>query len=132
VKNWTTFDWMLAALVIVLLLQGSGSMQGCGSSVKPTLVVVLYESQHGEPPAYAAGAINELREAGRDARMLDDDPATGLDSVPTEVAPAIEPGRKIMGGTDGKGHAMVLLNGVRVLKAIPLPASREAIVEAAQ
>lgn len=96
------------------------------------LIVVLYEADHGEPPAYAAGAVNELRKAKRNARMMDDDPATGMNSVPIEVAPAIEPGRKIMGGTDGKGHALVLLAGSTVVKAIALPASKEAILEACQ
>jgi hypothetical protein len=99
---------------------------------KPPLVVVLFESEHGEPPAYAAGAVNDLRKAGREARLMDDDPATGMDSVPAEVAPAIEPGRTIMGGTDGKGFALVLLDGSKVRKAMALPTSKEAILEAAQ
>lgn len=96
----------------------------------PPLVVVLYEADNGEPPAYAAGAVNELRKGGRNARLMDDDPANGMNEVPVEVAPAIEPGRKIMGGTDGKGFALVLLDGPKVVNASPLPASKEAILEA--
>lgn len=121
---------LLAALYVAF---GGMAWEGwtLGPSTPP-LVVVLYEADNGEPPSYALGAINELRAAGRQARVIDDDPATGTNSVPAEVAPAIEPGRKIMGGTDGKEHALVLLNGQRVVKAIKLPDSKEAILEAAQ
>jgi hypothetical protein len=133
-----------ALLIVVAVWASMGGLQYQGCTLpqfklpwsiivsKPDLVVVLYESEHGEPPAYAAGAVNELRKAKLDARLSDDDPATGLDAVPAELAPAIEPGRKIIGGTDGKGHALVVLSGGKVLKAIELPKSKEAILEACQ
>jgi hypothetical protein len=44
----------------------------------------------------------------------------------------LEPGRKIMGGTDGKDFALVLLRGSSVVKAEKLPATKEAIVEASR
>lgn len=106
------------------------SWPSVGPPAKSALIVILYESANGEPPAYAAGAANELRKAGREVRFEDDDVANGLNAVPTEVAAAIEPGRKIMGGTDGKGFALVLVSGGKVVKAIELPKSKEAIVEA--
>jgi hypothetical protein len=125
---------VLVLAVAALLLAGGG--KGCSLPTLPPsvppLIVMLYEADHGEPPAYAAGAANELRKLGREVRMIDDDPANGLDAVPAEVAPAIEPGRKVMGGTDGKGHALVALAGSRVLKAIALPPSKEAILEECQ
>ena len=115
---------LITALLAWLLVNGLPSWP------EDILIVVLYEADNGEPPAYAAGAANELRKAGRDVRLMDDDPATGLNTVPREVAPAIEPGRKIMGGTNGKGFALLLLSGSRVVKAGPLPGSKEAILEA--
>lgn len=128
-KGW---NWLFLSLIAVgaFVLASGGSVTPFDP--KPTLVAILYEADNGEPPAYAAGAVNKLRKAGRDARMIDDDPATGLNTVPAEIAPAIEPGRKIMGGTDGKGYALVTLSGPRVVKAIALPASEEAILEACQ
>jgi hypothetical protein len=125
---------LLVVLGGLLLLWG-GDLPGWPSIVGPStppLVVVLYEADYGEPPAYAAGAVNQLRKDGRQVRMIDDDPANGENAVPAEVAPAIEPGRKIMGGTDGKGFALVLLSGGKVSSAIALPNSTEAIVEAAK
>lgn len=120
----TTLQRLLLLLVLYLMFQGGGGSSGS------SLIVMLYEADHGGLPAYAAGAANDLREAGKEVRMLDDDPANGLDAVPSEVAPAIEPGRKIMGGTDGKGYALVILSGSKVQKAIALPASKEEILEA--
>ena len=134
--------WKVGALLLALwFVSGGVTWHGCKLpsvpgfpwpivSTKPTLIVLLYEADYGEPPAYAAGAVNELRKSGRIVRMMDDDPATGINTVPAEVAPAIELGRKIMGGTDGKGYALVLLSGPRVIKAIALPTSKEAILEA--
>jgi hypothetical protein len=123
-----TWIW-LAVIAAVLMVRWQGCELPTVGPSTPPLIVMLYEADHGEPPAYAAGAANELRKAGREVRMIDDDPANGLDAVPAEVAPAIEPGRKIMGGTDGKGHALLALAGSRVLKAIALPPSKEAILE---
>jgi hypothetical protein len=120
----TVLQRLAILLVLWFLLQGGG---GSGGS---SLIVMLYEADHGGLPAYAAGAANDLREAGKEVRMLDDDPANGANAVPSEVAPAIEPGRKIMGGTDGKGYALVKLSGSTVKKAIALPASKEEILEA--
>lgn len=125
---------IIGALAIVLLLLGDRlpAIPWIGAGGKPDAVVIMYEAEHGEPPAYAAGAVNALRAAGKQAWMIDDDPGDGENQLPDAVAPAIEPGRAVMGGTDGKGHALVVLAGQKVLKAIPLPPSKEAIVEAAQ
>jgi hypothetical protein len=123
-----TWIW-LAVIAAVLMVRWQGCELPTVGPSTPPLIVMLYEADHGEPPAYAAGAANELRKQGRQARLIDDDPGNGLDAVPAEVAPAIEPGRKIMGGTDGKGFALVVLAGDRVLKAMALPPSKEAILE---
>jgi hypothetical protein len=130
VKNWTTFDWLLAAVVVWLLLQGSGAMQGCGASAKVTAVVMLYEADHGSLPPYAIGAANELSAAGAEVGMVDDDVLDGTGETPEWLIPALEPGRAIMGGTDGQDDALVLLAGERVIKAVKLPGTKEAILEA--
>jgi hypothetical protein len=95
---------------------------------KPTLVVMLHEATHGPLSSEAIGAANELTAAGREVRMIDDDVTDGLGEVPDWLKPALEPGRAVMGGTDGKEKALVLLSGDRVLKAIKLPATRPEIV----
>lgn len=123
---------LLAAVALVLYGDRLALPWGWVVQAKPDAVVILYEADNGEPPAYAAGAVNELRASGKRVWMIDDDPGDGENQVPDAVAPAIEPGRAVMGGTNGKGHALVVLAGQKVLKAVPLPSSREAIVEAAQ
>lgn len=99
-------------------------------AAKDVPIVVVHESDQGGIPPYASGAVEELRKAGRTVYVIDDDVVTGLGTPPKPVAPAIEPGRKIMGGSEGKGQALVLLSGETVLKAIELPKSKEAILEA--
>jgi hypothetical protein len=93
------------------------------------LVVMLHESTNGPLPSYAVGAANELTAAGFEVRMVDDDVLDGTGETPDWLKPALEPGRKIMGGTDGKEHALVLVRGDKA-NAVKLPATREAIVEA--
>lgn len=130
-KDWTTFDRLLVLALVVLLL--GPKLPGCPSvgPTKATLIVMLHEEDHGPLPSYALGAANELAAAGKEVRPVDDDLVTGLDEVPTWLKPALEPGRAIM-GSDQKGDALVLLAGDKVLKAIKLPATKEAILEAAQ
>lgn len=119
-----------SVVLIALLLGLSGWMywQQHGNPLapaKPALVVIVHRSETALPP-YAMGAVNELRAAGRDVRIVDDEPANGLNAVPAAVAPAVTKAREV-------GHpALVLLDGERVVGAIKLPASKEAILEAAQ
>ena len=100
--------------------------------VSKAAIVIQHESDQGSLPPYVTGAVESLRAAGRTVYVIDDDVTTGLGTPPKPVAPAIEPGRKIMGGSEGKGQALVLLSGDMVLKAIELPKSKESIVEACQ
>ena len=97
-----------------------------------TMVPVIPPLPVQPTPASSNPVVAICGECGREVRMIDDDPANGENAVPAEVAPAIEPGRKIMGGSEGKGHALVLLSGGTVRKAIALPNSKEAILEAAK
>jgi hypothetical protein len=62
--------------------------------------------------------------------MVDDDVTDGLGETPDWLKPALEPGRAVMGGTDGQDDALVLLAGDKLVKALKLPATKEAIVEA--
>lgn len=97
---------------------------------KPTLIVMLHEESHGPLSSDAKGAANELTAAGREVRMVDDDVTDGLGETPDWLKPALEPGRKVMGGTDGKEKALVVLAGERVVKAVKLPPTRPEILEA--
>jgi hypothetical protein len=127
----------LTAVVVALaaMLLASGG-KGCTlPQIKPStppLIVMLYEAENGELPAYAIGAARELESAGRDVQPVDDDTTNGLGETPKWLKPALEPGRKLMGGMDDKlqkSHALVLVSGEQVVKAMKLPASREAIIE---
>lgn len=108
-----------------VLLSGGGPLTAPGQK----LVVMLHEADHGPLPSYALGAANELVAAGREVRAADDDEVNGLGEVPKWLKPALEPGRAIMGSGQAD-DALVVLSGDRVLKAIKLPATREAILEA--
>jgi hypothetical protein len=125
---------VLVLAVAALLLAGGG--KGCSfptlAPSVPPLIVMLYESDNGELPAYAIGAVRELEAAGRDVNPVDDDTTNGMGETPKWLKPALEPGRKLMGGMDDKlqkEKALVLVRGEQVVKAIKLPASREAILE---
>jgi hypothetical protein len=94
---------------------------------------MLYEAGNGPLPPYALGAANELTAAGFDVRPADDDETTGLGETPAWLKPALEPGRAIMGGTSDdqqQDDALIVLSGERVVKAMKMPATREAIMEA--
>lgn len=131
-KDLKTWEIVCLAAAFFLLFSGG---KGCNLDLPWTttpadsLIVMLYESEHGPLPAYALGAANELRDAGREVRMTDDDVPTGTGEVPEWLKSALEPGRAIMGSSQ-QDDALVILSGQRVVKAIKLPASREAIVEA--
>jgi hypothetical protein len=126
---------VLVLAVAAMLLAGGG--KGCSfptvaPSVTP-LIVMLHEAKHGPLPSAAVGAANELTTSGREVRMVDDDVLDGSGEVPDWLKPALEPGRKLMGGVDDKQQqddALILLNGDRVVKAIKMPATRPEIVEA--
>ena len=130
--------WQWAVLILGLLLIFSDGKPGPTPGPEPgpapnpvkTLILMLHESQHGNLPPYALGAMEELRAAGRDVRAPDDDDVDGLGQVPPWLRPALEPGRAIMGGTDGKDDALIVLDGERVVKAVKLPESKEAIIAA--
>lgn len=97
----------------------------------PRLVILMHEADNGPLPAYALGAANELTAAGVEVRMVDDDVTDGAGETPDWLRPAIEPGRLVMGPSQ-QNDALVILSGAKLVKAVPLPATREAIVEAAK
>lgn len=128
-KDWSITDRLLVLAIVWLLLGGKlPGLPSIGSS-KPTLIVMLYEADHGPLPPYAMGAANELTAAGREVRAVDDDLLNGLGEVPAWLKPALEPGRALM-GSGQQDDALVLLDGDRVVKAVKLPATKEAILEA--
>lgn len=91
-----------------------------------SLIVIAYESEDGNLPPYAVGAVQQLRAAGREVRQIDDDVINGLDAVPAEVKPAIEPLR-------AKGlpaYAILDKPGGTVIKCEKLPETTDAILEA--
>lgn len=123
IASWLIVAALLGSLAALVVPQG-WSLPVLAPA-KPPVVVVVHRSEVSLP-AYAMGAVNELRAAGRTVFVVDDDPKNGLGGVPKAVAPAVEKARDL-------GHpALVLLDGERVVGAIKLPASKEAILEAAQ
>jgi hypothetical protein len=79
VKNWTTFDWLLAAVVVVLLLQGSGSMQGCGGGGATQFYIVRESLNDSNQFASVLADLrsgpvaDELKANGYQLVVLDDD-----------------------------------------------------------
>jgi hypothetical protein len=127
-----TWIW-LAVIAAVLMVRWQGCELPTVGPSTPPLIVMLYEAENGELPAYAIGAARELEAAGRDVNPVDDDTTNGLGETPVWLKPALEPGRKLMGGIDDKlqkSHALVLVSGEQVVKAVKLPESKEAILEA--
>lgn len=133
VPLWSVLIWLLPIGLFVV-------NRGCDVPAIPwpviatpgqPLVVLMYEADHGPLPAYAIGAANELSAAGVDVRPVDDDVVDGTGETPDWLKPAIEPGRAVM-GADQKADALIVLRGGKVAKAVALPATREAIVEAAK
>ena len=118
---------LLSFVGVWLIFSGGGALPFVPT--KGSLVVMLYEADHGPLPPYALGAANELTAAGRDVRTTDDDVLTGLGTVPAWLGPALEKGRAIM-GSGQVDDALVLLSGERVVKAIKLPATKAEILEA--
>lgn len=125
--NWL---WLMLLGAGLLLLGGGWSLPVIVAPPKPSLIVMMHESSHGPLPPHAIGAANDLTAAGREVRMVDDDVTDGLGETPDWLKPALEPGRAVMGGTDGQDDALVLLAGDKLVKALKLPATKEAIVEA--
>lgn len=142
VPNLATMQLPAWSVLLVAVLVGGlvFAPRGCSLPVVPwpviatpgqPLVVLMYEADHGPLPAYAIGAANELSAAGIDVRPVDDDVVDGTGETPDWLKPAIEPGRSLM-GADQKADALIVLRGGKVAKAVALPATREAIVEAAK
>jgi hypothetical protein len=137
VKNWTTFDWMLAALVIVLLLQGSGSMQGCTTSSPPfktdklSVLVVEESSQRGQ---YTSDQLNVMqatdakavattvRAAGGDFQTIDIDTANALANAAPWVKEAMNVKREshpwIVAATPRSGFSVPLTTEADALTRI--------------
>lgn len=91
--------------------------------LKDALIVIVHNAKLGLPE-HAEKAVNDLRAAGRQVRLPDFETVNGLGEVPAEVKPAIEAAK-------GKSLPfLALLSGGKVLKAIPLPTTPEAIQEA--
>lgn len=130
-KDNTVF-WVFVVLAI-FLFAGGRLPTVVRPPINPPLIIMLHEALHGPLPAYATGAARDLVAAGRDVRTPDDDEVTGTGEIPQWLKPALAPGRAILGGSEDsqqKDDALVLLAGERVLKAIKLPDSKEAILEA--
>lgn len=129
----------LAMLGLALLVLFSGRIGGCTTPFNPppapgeTLIIMLYEAEHGQLPDYAVGAARDLVAAKIKVRPVDDDQLQGLGAVPVWLKPVLEEGRKIMGGSADNQQlddALIKLVGERMDVAIKLPATKEAILEA--
>lgn len=123
--------WKVGVLLLASWLIFAGP-KGCTLPAivsKPSLIIMLYEAEKGPLPPYALGAANEMTAAGLEVRPADDDELTGNGEVPAWLNPALGPGRAIM-GSEQIDDALILLAGDRVLKAIKLPATKAAILEA--
>lgn len=90
----------------------------------PDLVAVIYESDDFIPPPYITGALRQLKEQGLEVRAFDKDVATGSGSVPKQIAAALAAARRI------RLPALVLVREGKVTRAIRLPRSTSAILEA--
>ena len=88
------------------------------------LVVFVYESSEAPLTSDAIGAANSLTASGIEVRMIDQDVVTGDGRQPAEVKAALEAAK------NATLPALVVMGGGAVLTAVPLPATREAIVEA--
>lgn len=131
-KRIPAIVWIGFFLCVVLIFSDTKGCKVIGPSTTP-VIVMLHEAQHGPLSPDAMGAARELRDAGRDVKIADDDEVTGLGATPAWLKPALEQGRAIMGGAsddDQKDDALILLSGERVVKAIKMPAARAEIVEA--
>jgi hypothetical protein len=91
---------------------------------KPDLVAVIYESDDFIPPPYITGALRQLREQGLEVRSFDKDVASGSGNVPKQIASALSAARRI------RLPALVLVRDGKVTRAIRLPRSTSAILEA--
>lgn len=131
-KRIPLFVWVGFILCVVLIFSDTKGCSVIGPS-SPPVIVMLHEAQHGPLSPEAMGAARELRDAGRDVKIADDDEVTGLGQTPAWLKPALEQGRAIMGGASDeqqKDDALVLLSGERVVKAIKMPPTRPEILEA--
>jgi hypothetical protein len=124
-----TLDKLLILLILWLALGGKVPDVFTPGPSREAVIVMLHESDKGELPGYAIDAMHDLTAAGRDVRPVDDDVLNGLGATPQWLVPALEPGRKIM-GPEQIDDALILLDGTRVVKAIKLPSTKEAIKEA--
>ena len=124
-KTLDAIGVVIAGIGVFLLFSGGGLPF---APTTGSLVVMLYEADHGPLPPYALGAANELTAAGREVRPTDDDVLTGLGAVPTWLAPALQSGRNLMGSSQ-QDDALIVLAGGRIVKATKLPPTRAAILE---
>jgi hypothetical protein len=126
VKNWTTFDWLLAAVVVWLLLQGSGAMQGCGASAKVTAVVYVYEKDQGSVPPPVLSALDKLNRQGITATSFEDDSTDGTGDVPDQYKAALPAAR------EAGLPSLVVSAGERVLRTVKGPTTEEQVIESAK
>jgi hypothetical protein len=128
VKNWTTFDWLLAAVVIVLLLQGSGSMQGCGASAKVTAVVYVYEKDQSAIPPPVQAALNTINRDGRGivATLHEVDATDGDDQIPDQYKVPVAAAKEV--GLP----ALVVTAADKVLRTVKDPKTEADVLEAAK
>ncbi len=116
----TRYLWMVVAAVMLFMLGGVTAVP-----VDPTnpetpadpnasrMIYVIYETLDGKP-AQGQVAVEALRTQGHQVRFSDDDAETADGTVPTELAPAIEPARK------AGLPALVVTMGGMVVVAKPL------------
>ena len=122
-------DWEWGLLIVAALLLFSGGPVTTPGPDESTIIVMLHESSLGNLPPHALGAARELTDTGYDVRTPDDDDLNGLNQIPRWLKPALGPGRAIM-GPGQEDDALLKLRGDKVLLAIKLPESTEAILEA--
>ncbi len=92
--------------------------------VETDLVAIIYESDDFIPPPYITGALRQLREQGLEVRAFDKDVTSGSGDVPKQIAAALTAARRI------RLPALVLVRNGKVTRAIRLPRSTSAILEA--
>lgn len=119
---------VLGAMLAAALVWQSGGVPSfrrpevVAPDASKALVVIVHDGD-GVPDS-AEKAANDLRSSGRQVRIVPVFAKSGSGQPPAEVAPAIE-------SSKATGlPSLALLRGGKVVKAIKLPATTDAIMEA--
>ncbi len=83
---------------------------------------IVYESSEGAVPLAADAAARELRAKDVEVRVVDKDVVTGTGGTPAHLKPFLDAAKNV------RLPALIVTADGKAIKAIPLPASKEAIV----